>query len=213
MTSYYHRNKRKLLKSWKLKSCPTEHWPPYRHLWLKHTTAHYLWSNYFKSCASVRMSLVIWRICGYHIKADLLHQEPLTVRRTFNKVYIMKNVISKPHICRYDFDSAVSFDEEWFSRGQWGMSFRTLVAIKIIYWQPLTYMQPFHSIKFSSHLEKGGYFKKCLLKGSLGNQYYFSMSSLPKPPFTFTFTFSRHFYPKRLTVHSGYTFFVSMFFF
>ncbi len=93
-------------------SCTTEHWPPYHHLWLKCKTAHYLWSNYFKSCASVRMSLVIWRICGYHIKADLLHQEPLTVRRTFNKVYIMKNVISKPHICRYGFDSAVSFDKE-----------------------------------------------------------------------------------------------------
>ncbi len=28
--------------------------------------------------------------------------------------------------------------------------------------------------------------------------------------FTFTFTFSRHFYPKRLTVHSGYTFVLSV---
>ncbi len=28
--------------------------------------------------------------------------------------------------------------------------------------------------------------------------------------FTFTFTFSRRFYPKRLTVHSGYTCFITM---
>ncbi len=30
------------------------------------------------------------------------------------------------------------------------------------------------------------------------------------PVYIYIYSFSRHFYPKRLTVHSGYTFFVSM---